>query len=147
MEAFHTIQGEGLYAGQAAHFIRLGGCDVGCTWCDVKESWEAGRHPLKQVDALVAEAIGPLPRALGAAPRVFPAGAFYELAGDQQRAGQVPSAQPEPEKMDASINHAACTNRRALDRFPPSRLQGAARAQNGHRELFYNRAAAADDPA
>ncbi len=58
MEAFHTIQGEGLYAGQAAHFIRLGGCDVGCTWCDVKESWEAGRHPLKQVDALVAEAIG-----------------------------------------------------------------------------------------
>ena len=58
MEAFHTIQGEGLYAGQAAHFIRLGGCDVGCTWCDVKESWEAGRHPLKQVYALVAEAIG-----------------------------------------------------------------------------------------
>lgn len=56
MEAFHTIQGEGLYSGQAAHFIRLGGCDVGCTWCDVKESWEAGRHPLKQVNALVAEA-------------------------------------------------------------------------------------------
>ncbi|MBK8227504.1 MAG: radical SAM protein [Flavobacteriales bacterium] len=58
MEAFHTIQGEGLYSGQAAHFIRLGGCDVGCTWCDVKESWEAGRHPLKQVSALVAEANG-----------------------------------------------------------------------------------------
>ena len=72
--------------------------------------------------------------------------AFYELAGDAQLDWQSPFAQQEAEKIDASINLAACTNLRALDRFPPARLQRAARAQNGHRELFYNRAAAADDP-
>jgi len=56
MESFYTLQGEGLYAGQAAYFIRLGGCDVGCVWCDVKESWDADKHPLRTVDELVAEA-------------------------------------------------------------------------------------------
>ena len=45
MEDFYTIQGEGFFAGHAAYFIRLGGCDVGCTWCDVKESWDASIHP------------------------------------------------------------------------------------------------------
>ncbi len=44
MEHFYTLQGEGFYSGQAAYFIRLGGCDVGCVWCDVKESWDADRH-------------------------------------------------------------------------------------------------------
>jgi 7-carboxy-7-deazaguanine synthase len=56
MEAFHTIQGEGAFTGQAAYFIRLGGCDVGCTWCDVKESWNAEAHPRVAIDAIVAEA-------------------------------------------------------------------------------------------
>ncbi|MCW5898147.1 MAG: 7-carboxy-7-deazaguanine synthase QueE [Flavobacteriales bacterium] len=56
MEAFATIQGEGLFAGQAAWFIRLGGCDVGCVWCDVKESWPMDAHPLRGVDDLVAQA-------------------------------------------------------------------------------------------
>ncbi|MFN8351440.1 MAG: 7-carboxy-7-deazaguanine synthase QueE [Flavobacteriales bacterium] len=56
MEAFYTVQGEGLYAGQAAYFIRLGGCDVGCTWCDVKESWDAAAHPRMAVADIVAEA-------------------------------------------------------------------------------------------
>ena len=56
MEAFYTLQGEGLFAGQAAYFIRLGGCDVGCTWCDVKESWNADAHPKVAVEAIVAEA-------------------------------------------------------------------------------------------
>lgn len=46
MEHFYTLQGEGFYSGQAAYFIRLGGCDVGCAWCDVKESWDAEAHPL-----------------------------------------------------------------------------------------------------
>lgn len=46
MEDFYTIQGEGFYQGHAAYFIRLGGCDVGCVWCDVKESWDATAHPL-----------------------------------------------------------------------------------------------------
>jgi 7-carboxy-7-deazaguanine synthase len=45
MEHFYTIQGEGRYSGSAAYFIRLGGCDVGCVWCDVKESWNADSHP------------------------------------------------------------------------------------------------------
>ena len=45
MEYFYSIQGEGVYAGQAAFFIRLGGCDIGCVWCDVKESWDALLHP------------------------------------------------------------------------------------------------------
>jgi organic radical activating enzyme len=44
VEHFYTIQGEGANVGQAAYFIRLGGCDVGCPWCDVKESWEAENH-------------------------------------------------------------------------------------------------------
>ena len=53
MEDFYTIQGEGFYQGQAAYFIRLGGCDVGCVWCDVKESWNASDHPLVSVNEIV----------------------------------------------------------------------------------------------
>lgn len=53
MEDFYTIQGEGFYQGYPAHFIRLGGCDVGCTWCDVKESWEAIAHPQVHVSEIV----------------------------------------------------------------------------------------------
>jgi 7-carboxy-7-deazaguanine synthase len=45
MEAFYTLQGEGYHKGSAAYFIRIGGCDVGCHWCDVKESWDADKHP------------------------------------------------------------------------------------------------------
>lgn len=56
MEAFYTIQGEGAFQGHAAYFIRLGGCDVGCVWCDVKESWEAGNHPNTAVKNIVEEA-------------------------------------------------------------------------------------------
>lgn len=53
MEAFYTIQGEGANTGTAAYFIRLGGCDVGCHWCDVKESWDAELHPLTPVHDIV----------------------------------------------------------------------------------------------
>lgn len=56
MEAFYTIQGEGVFSGQPAYFIRLGGCDVGCVWCDVKESWEADKWPLKSIQEIVEEA-------------------------------------------------------------------------------------------
>ncbi|MGE0587409.1 MAG: 7-carboxy-7-deazaguanine synthase QueE [Cyclobacteriaceae bacterium] len=56
MEEFYTIQGEGAFQGQAAHFIRLGGCDVGCVWCDVKESWDASAHPLMDVNEIAARA-------------------------------------------------------------------------------------------
>lgn len=57
MEAFYTIQGEGFYSGHAAYFIRLAGCDVGCHWCDVKESWDAQAHPLLAVADMVAGAL------------------------------------------------------------------------------------------
>jgi 7-carboxy-7-deazaguanine synthase len=53
MEQFYTIQGEGFNTGRAAYFIRLGGCDVGCVWCDVKESWDADAHPRQTIAALV----------------------------------------------------------------------------------------------
>jgi 7-carboxy-7-deazaguanine synthase len=53
MESFYTIQGEGFHQGRAAYFIRLGGCDVGCVWCDVKDSWDAGKHPLINIDDLI----------------------------------------------------------------------------------------------
>jgi 7-carboxy-7-deazaguanine synthase len=52
MEAFYTIQGEGYHQGKAAYFIRLGGCDVGCVWCDVKESWDASKHPQVPVERI-----------------------------------------------------------------------------------------------
>lgn len=53
METFYTVQGEGAYAGAPAYFIRLAGCDVGCVWCDVKESWDEALHPKRSVDDLV----------------------------------------------------------------------------------------------
>lgn len=56
MESFYTLQGEGLHQGKAAYFIRLGGCDVGCVWCDVKESWDADKHPRIAISDLVNEA-------------------------------------------------------------------------------------------
>jgi|SRR4030095_681610 organic radical activating enzyme len=55
MEHFYTLQGEGFHQGKAAYFIRLGGCDVGCVWCDVKESWDAQKHPLFSIESLISE--------------------------------------------------------------------------------------------
>ncbi|MCL9809407.1 7-carboxy-7-deazaguanine synthase QueE [Flavobacterium luminosum] len=56
MEEFYTIQGEGYHTGTAAYFIRIGGCDVGCHWCDVKESWNAELHPPTAVSTIVDNA-------------------------------------------------------------------------------------------
>src|ERR1035438_6645021 len=56
MEEFYTIQGEGYNSGKAAYFIRIGGCDVGCHWCDVKESWDASIHPLTLTDSIIKNA-------------------------------------------------------------------------------------------
>jgi len=55
MESFYTIQGEGFFTGTPAYFVRVGGCDVGCHWCDVKESWDASKHPPTTVDQIVEE--------------------------------------------------------------------------------------------
>ena len=57
MEAFYTLQGEGAHQGRAAYFIRLGGCDVGCVWCDVKDSWDVTKHPLVSIDEIVSKAV------------------------------------------------------------------------------------------
>jgi len=56
MESFYTLQGEGYHQGKAAYFIRLAGCDVGCVWCDVKDSWDAKKHPLFRIDDIVEKA-------------------------------------------------------------------------------------------
>ena len=55
MESFYTLQGEGFHQGKAAYFIRLAGCDVGCVWCDVKDSWDATKHPMVDVDKIVTK--------------------------------------------------------------------------------------------
>ncbi len=71
MEHFYTIQGEGYYQGHAAYFIRLGGCDVGCVWCDVKESWDADAHQKYSIDEIVnwvVEAQAPLAVITGGEP-------------------------------------------------------------------------------
>jgi len=57
MEMFYSLQGEGYHQGRAAYFIRLAGCDVGCVWCDVKESWDASKHPVLSIDEIVSSAL------------------------------------------------------------------------------------------
>jgi organic radical activating enzyme len=57
MEMFYTLQGEGYHQGKAAYFIRLAGCDVGCVWCDVKESWDASKHPVVSIEEIVTSAL------------------------------------------------------------------------------------------
>ncbi|MES2701336.1 MAG: 7-carboxy-7-deazaguanine synthase QueE [Bacteroidota bacterium] len=71
MEHFYTLQGEGVHTGRAAYFIRLGGCDVGCVWCDVKESWDAAGHPLmttKEITAIAAQHSGRIAVITGGEP-------------------------------------------------------------------------------
>ena len=75
MEAFYTLQGEGAHQGRAAYFIRLGGCDVGCVWCDVKESWDSDAHPKVSVEDIVKQASqhsGRLAVVTGGEPLMYP---------------------------------------------------------------------------
>lgn len=74
MEEFYTIQGEGFNTGKAAYFIRIGGCDVGCHWCDVKESWDANVHPLTDADTIlnnVLESKSPAVVVTGGEPLIY----------------------------------------------------------------------------
>ena len=57
MEDFYSLQGEGFHTGRAAYFLRIGGCDVGCSWCDVKESWDAALWPLTETDEIVGRVL------------------------------------------------------------------------------------------
>jgi 7-carboxy-7-deazaguanine synthase len=82
MEAFYTIQGEGTFSGHPAYFIRLGGCDVGCVWCDVKESWEAGKWPVVSIEEIVAGALvypGRLVVITGGEPLMYELGPLTKL--------------------------------------------------------------------
>ena len=84
MEEFYTIQGEGFHTGKAAYFIRIGGCDVGCHWCDVKESWDASVHPLVEVDSVVKSAVSQPARTIvitGGEPLMFNLDYLTELLG------------------------------------------------------------------
>ncbi len=71
MEHFYTLQGEGAFTGHAAYFVRLGGCDVGCVWCDVKESWDVNAHPhitIQNIVSLITEAKSPIAVITGGEP-------------------------------------------------------------------------------
>jgi organic radical activating enzyme len=87
MEHFYTLQGEGFHQGKAAYFIRLGGCDVGCVWCDVKDSWDADRHPKYEVGSLRSE-VGKTPAEIvvitGGEPLMYN---LEELTRELQQAG------------------------------------------------------------
>jgi 7-carboxy-7-deazaguanine synthase len=89
MESFYTLQGEGAHTGRAAYFIRLGGCDVGCHWCDVKESWDADHHPKTSIAGIVAGALahpGRLAVITGGEPLMYDMGALthaLQLVGFQ----------------------------------------------------------------
>ncbi len=75
VEEFYTLQGEGYHTGVAAYFIRLGGCDVGCRWCDAKYTWNAAAHPLTDTDAIVERAAQYPARAIvitGGEPLLYP---------------------------------------------------------------------------
>lgn len=87
MEHFYTLQGEGVHQGKAAYFIRLGGCDVGCVWCDVKDSWDSSKHPLLEIDYLVQqvrEAGSPIAVITGGEPLLHDLGV---LTNELQKAG------------------------------------------------------------
>ena len=87
MEQFYTLQGEGFHQGKAAYFIRLGGCDVGCTWCDVKDSWDAGKHPLLKIEDLIfniKKTAAKIVVITGGEPTMYD---LSELTNELQRAG------------------------------------------------------------
>lgn len=74
MEHFYTLQGEGVHTGRAAYFVRLGGCDVGCVWCDVKDSWDASKHPQmtsEEITGIAAAHDGRLAVITGGEPAMY----------------------------------------------------------------------------
>ncbi len=81
MEEFYTIQGEGYHTGKPAYFVRIGGCDVGCSWCDTKRSWNAEIHPAVAADEIIERAIATAGKAVvvtGGEPSMYELGYFTE---------------------------------------------------------------------
>lgn len=121
MEHFYTLQGEGRYSGRSAYFIRLGGCDVGCVWCDVKESWDSSIHPqmtVKDMVELVAPYPGDLVVITGGEPAMYnltalvdelhAAGKYVaiETSGSSAFKGNVDWYTFSPKKFKAPVNEA-----------------------------------------
>jgi 7-carboxy-7-deazaguanine synthase len=121
MEHFYTIQGEGKYTGTSAYFIRLGGCDVGCVWCDVKESWDADVHPKMSVEELkqiVSEYPGDLVVITGGEPAMYDLSILVdalhsigkyvaiETSGTSELNGNVDWYTFSPKKFKAPVNEA-----------------------------------------
>ena len=87
MEHFYTLQGEGFYTGYPAYFLRLGGCDVGCVWCDVKDSWDATKHPYfstRQITDWVIATKAPIAVITGGEPAMHP---LQELSSQLHKLG------------------------------------------------------------
>ena len=121
MEHFYTLQGEGKYTGTSAYFIRLGGCDVGCVWCDVKESWDADIHPKMSVEELiriVSQYPGELVVITGGEPAMYDLTALVdalhaigkyvaiETSGTSDLAGDVDWYTFSPKKFKAPVEEA-----------------------------------------
>jgi organic radical activating enzyme len=121
MEHFYTLQGEGKYTGTSAYFIRLGGCDVGCVWCDVKESWDADVHPKMSAEELkniAAEYPGNLVVITGGEPAMYDLTVLVdalhsigkyvaiETSGTSELAGNVDWYTFSPKKFKAPVEEA-----------------------------------------
>ncbi|MCS6990384.1 MAG: 7-carboxy-7-deazaguanine synthase QueE [Chitinophagales bacterium] len=99
MELFYSIQGEGFYQGHAAIFIRLAGCDVGCVWCDVKESWDASRYPLLSYEEIAAR-LQQYPASIcvvtGGEPTLYPLDQLTEIIHAVNKRAHLETAATEP---------------------------------------------------
>ena len=99
MEHFYTLQGEGAHSGKAAYFLRLGGCDVGCVWCDVKESWDASLHPKVAITDMlqfVKEAKSPIAVITGGEPLLHQLDALTALLQQQGVATHIETSGSSP---------------------------------------------------
>ncbi|MBU3663756.1 MAG: 7-carboxy-7-deazaguanine synthase QueE [Bacteroidetes bacterium] len=99
MEHFYTLQGEGAHSGKAAYFLRLGGCDVGCVWCDVKESWDANLHPkvaITEMLKFVKEANAPIAVITGGEPLLHQLNALTALLQQQGIATHIETSGSSP---------------------------------------------------
>ncbi len=99
MEHFVTLQGEGAYAGHAATFIRLGGCDVGCVWCDVKESWDADVHPQfssEKIDKILQPILPEIVVVTGGEPAMHPLEGLVALIQGQGKKAHIETSGAHP---------------------------------------------------
>ena len=121
VEDFYTLQGEGRHTGRAAYFIRLGGCDVGCRWCDAKYTWNPESHPAVEVDEVVRRAVQSPARAIvitGGEPLMYPLGyltrslhdngveIFLETSGSHPLSGEFDWVCLSPKKQQLPLDEA-----------------------------------------